>query len=278
MSAVADYEYEEEEEGGTYGPVLSGMDGQEWRAGLALGFLAMLPMLIAYELSDSGSRSTAEMVLLRVLSLFGDLERTLRWTVIALMAGVAVVTLARTPSRRRDLLPGVGAALGRVAIEGTVLALLLGPALVGLMYLLGVQPPGLADPDQVPAGARAAFVFGAAAWEELLFRVGAYSALYLIVRRTLHLFRARDAIATGMAELCGLLGSAVLFAGAHLAVFTAWLGPGGELYDGSVFTWRLLAGILLGLVFRWRGPGVAAWTHGLFNLALLLGAGPDVFL
>ena len=36
--------------------------------------------------------------------------------------------------------------------------------------------------------------------------------------------------------------------------------------------------ILLGLLFRWRGVGVTAWTHGLFNLALLLGAGPDVFL
>ena len=75
-----------------------------------------------------------------------------------------------------------------------------------------------------------------------------------------------------------MLGSATLFAAAHLAAYTAWLGPGGEPYDASVFTWRLLAGILLGLVFRWRGPGVAAWTHGLFNLALLLGAGPDVFL
>ena len=81
-----------------------------------------------------------------------------------------------------------------------------------------------------------------------------------------------------MAELWGLLGSSALFACAHLAAFTAWLGPGGESYNGSVFTWRLLAGILLGLVFRWRGPGVAAWAHGLFNLALLVGAGPDVFL
>lgn len=269
MSPEEEYEHEGEEYGER--DQVADVGSAEWRAGLALGFLAMLPMLIAYEFAGSEKRSTAEMLLLRVLSLSGDLERPLRWTVIAAAAAVAVVTLGRVHR-------GVGAALGRVAIEGTLLALLLGPALVGLLHLLGVEPPGLTDPDGVPARARAAFVFGAAAWEELLFRVGAYSALYLAGRRTLLLFGARDAIATGAGELCGVLGSALLFACAHLATFTAWLGPGGEPYDASVFTWRLLAGILLCLVFRWRGPGVAAWTHGLFNLALLLGAGPDVFL
>ena len=79
------------------------------------------------------------------------------------------------------------------------------------------------------------------------------------------------------AELVGLLGSSVAFAAFHLEVAVAWLGVGGEEFHPAVFTYRVLAGVLLGLLFRWRGPGTAAWAHGLFNLALLLGASPDVF-
>ena len=244
---------------------------KDWRSGLALGFLAMLPLLIAYELADSDNRSTAEMVLLRGFSLLGPLETSARWATIGL-AGVMAFVVAANGSRA--VLP----ALGRIAAEGAALALLLGPALIGLHALMGVTTPALGDPSQVPSADRAAFVFGAAAWEELLFRVAAYSALYLIGRRLLGLVGASDRIATGTGEVLGIIGSAVLFAGAHLAAYTAWLGPGGEHYDLSVFTWRLLAGILLALIFRWRGPGVAAWTHGLFNLAILLGVGPDVFL
>jgi CAAX prenyl protease-like protein len=256
---------EDDEEGAGEQPRL------EWQTGLALGFLAMLPLLVAYEFAAGGSRSTAELLLLRSFAMFGEGEDLARR---ALLAGLGITALVVALKGRREL----GPALARIAAEGALLALLLGPALVGLFYLLGVAPPALSDPDSVPEPARAAFVFGAAAWEELLFRVAAYSALYLIGRRVVALFGAGDRAATLSGEVLGLTGSALLFAGAHLAHFTGWLGTGGEPYDPSVFTWRLLAGILLALVFRWRGPGVAAWTHGLFNLALLLGAGPDVFL
>jgi hypothetical protein len=159
--------------------------------------------------------------------------------------------------------------------------LILGPVLIGLVHLLGdwVPPPDLGvEPRQAPEAARAAFVIGAGAYEELLFRVGAYSLLYMAGGALFRFLGAEGPVARWGAEVSGLLGSSFLFAAFHLEAFTAWLGPGGEAYDPSVFTWRLLAGILLGLIFRWRGVGVAAWTHGLFNLALLLGAGPDVFL
>ena len=258
------WEEEEDEELEELGP-------QAWRRGLALGFLAMLPQLMAYELSDSPLRSTAELLLLRALSVLGSWEDPLRRLLIAALALVALLHLVRAG---RPWLPGVG----RIAGEGIALALLLGPALVGLLHLFHLPPPPLADPESVPAAGRAAFVFGAAAWEELFFRVGLYSALYLLMRRLSLRLGAGGRLADGLGEGAGLVGSALLFAGAHLASWTAWLGPGGEPYDPSLFTWRLFAGILLGLVYRWRGPGVASWTHGSFNLALLLGAGPDVFL
>jgi len=252
----------------------TGFGGADWRADLALGFLLVLPMLVAYEFSAEDSSSTAEMLMLRLLSLFGELQRPARGLLLSLLALVSAIILVR---RQHGV--GVAAKLGRVMAEGAVLALVLGPVLVGLLHLVGVPPPNLQDPDEVPTAARAIFVFSAAAWEELLFRVAAFCALYLIGRRLLRFLRASDRVATAAGELAGVLGSAVLFAGAHFAQWTGWLlGPGGSPYDESLFTWLLFAGILLALIFRWRGLGVAAWTHGLFNVAILLGAGPDVFL
>ena len=120
---------------------------------------------------------------------------------------------------------------------------------------------------------------GAGAYEELVFRVGAYSALFTVASRvSVFLFGAAGPVARGVSEFVGLVGSALLFSAFHLALLVRWLGPGGEDFDPAIFTYRALAGILLGILFRWRGPGVSAWTHGLFNLALLLGAGPNVFL
>ena len=63
-----------------------------------------------------------------------------------------------------------------------------------------------------------------------------------------------------LGEVAGLLGSAALFSAFHLAVFVAWLGPGGEEFDLPIFTYRALAGMLLAILFRWRGPDVARWS------------------
>lgn len=248
------------------------------RRGVALGFLAMLPMLFVYEVAlvSTGTleRSTSELVLFRLFALFGrhaDLARRLA------LSATAVWALAYCLKRHWAL----GPALVRIVVEGVVGAIVIGPLLIGAIHLLGDSLPRLSlggDPSRPPALTQAAFVFGAGAYEELVFRVGLYSAAYWATLRVLDFFGAGAALARGAAELVGLLGSSLLFSAFHLTLFVAWLGPGGERFDAAVFTYRALAGILLGLLYRWRGPGVAAWTHGLFNLALLLGAGPDVFL
>lgn len=265
-----EYEYEEEYEYEDEDEAAEPRDSAPL-TGYAIGFLAMVPLLIAYEFTGPGYRSTAEILMLKVFAGLGDADRFARWAVVLVLAGSSFAYL-------RKLGTSIGPTLGRILFEGIALALLLGPALVGLMHLFGVQPPEIADPASPPAGSRAAFVFGAAAWEELLFRVIAYSALYLLVRRGTLLVGGSERAAGITGEAIALLGSAWLFAAAHLAIYTTWLGPGGEPFDRSVFVWRILAGVFLGLIYRWRGPGVAAWTHGSFNVALLVGAGPDVFL
>ena len=125
---------------------------------------------------------------------------------------------------------------------------------------------------------RTALVFGAGAYEEILFRVGAYSLLFLLARQSGTFFGLPPRGAALAAEGFALVTSSVLFAAFHLEGMLAWLGRGGEPFELARFLWRALAGLLLGVLFRWRGAGVAAWTHALFNVSLLLGAGPGVFL
>ena len=238
----------------------------------------MLPLLLAYEWSlragDSPARSSSELVFSLPLVVFGPAQAQARWLLIALAGAWALVHCLR---RDVALVPR----LLRVLVEGMAGALLLGPLLVAGMHLFEDQLPpfGLEGaPEKVPQFLTAAYVCGAAAYEELLFRVCVYSALYVLAQRVSEFLGLGRIVAMGAGELCGLVGSSALFAGWHLSALVSWLGRGGEEFDLAVFTWRLLAGILLGLAFRLRGPGVAAWMHALFNLALLIGAGPEVFL
>lgn len=260
--------------------------GHEWsvrghHTSLSLGWLAMVPLLVAYELSlgqtDPRLRNASELLLFRVLAPLGESGDPLRHAALVLVSAGALTLCFR---RRVALLPG----LFRVFVEGALGALLLGPALALFVHLLGVPLEG-GEVGALPVGvqsaphlARGAQLLGGAAYEELVFRVFAYALCYLVVRRSAAFLGILPAAAHGAAELVAVLGSAFLFAAFHLEAVTGWISAGGEAFSGPVFTWRVLAGILLALLFRWRGPGVAAWTHGLFNLALYLGAGPEAFL
>jgi hypothetical protein len=220
-----------------------------------------------------GRRNAAEALLGLVLIPFGDFQRGARWTLLG-----ALFVCAWAITRYRGTRARIGVA--RVFLEGLIAALFFGPLLVGLMSLAGdVWPPLDAswDPTLDPPGlARAALAMGGAVWEELAFRVGLYSLLFLLARRVLRWAAGGEGVSRWVAEAVALFGSAAAFAAFHFRELTDWLYPGGLAWDVASFTWMFLAGILLGALFRWRGPGVAAWCHALFNLALLIGIDPDV--
>jgi hypothetical protein len=238
----------------------------------------MLPLFIAYEWSvASGSpwRNAAERLASLPLGPLGGWARPARWL---LLAAAAVAGFAA--ARRRGW--PLGRAVLRVPLEGALAAVVLGPALLAAMALSG-QDPGALGLGSAPAGsfpdlARTAYFFGGAAWEELVFRVGAFSLAFLLLHRSIQALGLGPAPARWIAEGVSLVGSALLFASFHLADATRFLGVGGEAFDAALFAWRSAAGLLLGVLFRLRGPGVAAWAHGLYNAALLLGGGPAVFL
>lgn len=273
-----EYEEEEEEERAPRRPKKVAEGDDPLKRSLALGYLAMAPLFLAYEMalatSSGNRRNTSELVLFRIFALFGE------WADVARRSALVIgIVLALVYCLRKHF--ALGPRILRIVCEGALGAIVLGPLLVGLLRLFGDWLPAIelsGAPSQVPGLERAALVTGAGAYEELVFRVGAYSIMFLACRSLAGFFGAAGRAAHWVGEVGGLIGSAALFSAFHLALFVAWLGPGGESFEPAVFTYRFLAGILLGVLFRWRGPGVAGWTHGLFNLALLLGAGPDVFL
>jgi membrane protease YdiL (CAAX protease family) len=253
---------------------------EEHRPSLALGFLAIVPLIVAHEWGagalQRGIVNLAAVLLALPLAPLGARALEATWVVYGLLAGVSLVVLFRAEFA---LLPRLLRVLG----EGALGALVLGPLLVLLCWLLGLTGAGSAlrsgAPAHTPPLAWIGVLCGGAAFEEIVFRLGVLSIAYLAVRRGLLALGAAPRAASLAAEVLALLFSAVVFALSHLQFVVARLaGSGGEPFGTAVFTWRLLAGILLGILFRWRGMGVAAWAHALFNLALYIGAGPDVFL
>ncbi len=244
--------------------------------GLAVGFLAMVPLFCAYEaavLALGGERNAAEVLLTRPLEPLGDAVAWIRRVAFVAVALVAFAHLRRT--RRR-----IGAPVVRVGCEGLAAAMALGPVLLvaGALLPLGLSSLGLPSgpPATPPGAAHVALAFGAGAYEELVFRVGAFSLLFVLARESARFFGAPPRGAEWVAEAVALAGSSLAFAVFHLEGAVAWLGDGGEPFDATRFAWRTLAGALLAVLFRWRGLGVAAWAHALFNASLLLGAGPGV--
>ena len=242
---------------------------------LTVGFLGLAPLLFAYELvlrtDPQGARNTSELLVGLAFTPFGEASADVRTAVLA------VATLAAIVVALRRKVP-LGAAMARTVLEGVGGALALGPLLFGLsLALAAVFPTFEATWDssvvESPSLTRAGRLIGSAAWEELAFRVGVYSAVFLIVRGLVSLMRSSPSACTWAGEIAGLLGSSTLFAAVHLDSAVGWLGVGGEPFDAAVFLWRALAGLLLGLLFRWRGAGVAAWSHALFNLGIEVGIG-----
>lgn len=245
---------------------------------LAHGLLACLPLFLLYEagLAVTGAevgRNAAELLLGRALAVLGPWQDAARRILLLLVALVAAVRLRRAGE------PLVRDGLRQVA-EGLFAAIALGPLLVAAMAPFDVSlvelDPTLPRPHVELSLAGAARLVGGAVWEELLFRVAVYGALFLVVRRLVAFFGAPLGIAAASGEVAALVGSALVFAAFHLAAVSRPLGLGGEPFDAGAFLWRTLAGLSLAGLFRWRGLGVAAWAHGLFNFALALGSGPGV--
>lgn len=253
--------------------------GPHDQPGLALGFLISLPLFLAYELGLYGApqaleRNDCEALLASLLKPLEPHEAYGRWALLVCLGLWAWWYV------RRQEIEIVPYALRSLA-EGIAGAFLLGPILI---WMLSFFDPGLfagieqGSPEDAPGIWSALRLVGGAPWEELLFRVGIFGILYLLMARIAGFLGLGRSAALWTGDLFAMVGSSVAFAAFHLAAVQSLLGASGEAFEPGTFLWRLLAGLLLAGLYRWRGLGTAACAHGFFNLGLALGVGPGIFL
>jgi hypothetical protein len=100
---------------------------------------------------------------------------------------------------------------------------------------------------------------GAGIYEEVLFRLGLYGVLVMLLRLAL----LPKVVAMGLAAVLGALA----FAAAH------HLGPAGEPVTAPVFLFRTAAGLVFTFLFAARGLGVAVGAHAGYNILVGVSVG-----
>ncbi len=224
------------------------------------GVLAGLPLFLLYEtfviLVNEGRtehiRVGADVWIKNVLAFTG--QPTL-FVTAALLGAIGVYVAIR---ERRRHIPIRASWFGLLVAESMVYAVVLAlvvSTLVGAVFGLdlGLIPANSATPP----GRVTLFVLsiGAGLYEELVFRVALVGGLFLLLRRFVN--GSRKAYITA-----ALIG-AFVFSLVH------YMGPYGDPFLLSSFTFRFLFGLALNALFLVRGFGVAAWTHALYDVMVV---------
>ena len=166
---------------------------------------------------------------------------------ILVQVGLALAGLIFALYRlRREFFSRTVTALPAIA-ESIAYALMLGTVVLYLMdqaSLLSINGTGTSTIDRWVGSA------GAALHEELLFRLLLIPLLLAIGVRLL-------AMPQSVAVLFAIIGSSLLFAGAH-----HWAG---ETYTDYAFGYRTVAGGLFAVLQLTRGFAVAVWTHASYD-------------
>lgn len=232
------------------------------------GFLAALPLFVLYEggvLLANGAgnpvqvRVGADVWLKNLLASVG-VAGGLAVAGIVLLVGVGIVVAER--ARRPVLKPWYFAAIvGEALVYALVLAAVVGGA-VGAIFGRWLWPAALplAAMQGIPGGLgmQLALSIGAGLYEELVFRVLLVGGLAWGLRRAAQM-------QPGRALLVAAVVGALVFSAVH------HLGPYGEAFTLSAFTFRFLFGLALNGVFLVRGFAVAAWTHAVYDVLVVSG-------
>lgn len=230
----------------------------EWnRIGLArrdpaVSFLLLLPLALLHlsgrDKVDAGAFSIFEQ-LLQPLGGAG---------VWVLTLGLAGGVFWATNRVRRKRMPWMGGGL-LLALEGIGWGLVLGPVLSLLTSAVvqQMQPLSLSE-----LHGSLALASGAGLYEELLFRAGLMSALYVVLASFLTTFFPQEAARTFSFGIA-LVVSSLAFSLAHSVADPAAL-------EAGPFLFRAIAGGLLGLLFSWRGLAVVAYAHASYDAHFLL--------
>jgi membrane protease YdiL (CAAX protease family) len=218
--------------------------------------LFLMPLLILYELGTrwylSDPVGSTEQI--RAFSLMQQFFQMFGATARHLPAVAVIVLLLSWHIARNDpwtLYPRT--CLG-MAVESCAMAIPL--VVIGHAVMYYMQSIHLMASDST----RSLLILnvGAGIYEELVFRLIAFTALSFLLRDLLHLSKWTSAV--GM-----VLISALLFSGYHYL--------GNEQFELPSFAFRTVAGIYLGGMFLVRGFGITVGAHAAYDIFITLQSG-----
>ncbi len=218
------------------------------------GVLAGLPLFLLYEtfviLVNEGRtehiRVGADVWIKNVMATIG--QPGLLGTVIFLSA-IGVYVAIR---ERRQQIPLRASWFGLLVVESLFYAVVLALVVSTVVGAVFGMDQGGAPPGRITL---LVLSIGAGLYEELVFRVALVGGLFLVLRRFVNGSRK--------AYITAALVGAFVFSLVH------YMGPYGDPFLLSSFTFRFLFGLALNGIFLVRGFGVAAWTHALYDVMVV---------
>ena len=232
--------------------------------------LFALPLLIAYEAlaaaltgprSASQVRNGADVLLKEAFIAVAGRNGPLIF--IAAVVGIGIWFIARDIKRSgqgvRPLVFGgmVAESIALAAIFGVIIGTMT-VKLLGSLHVLAMTGAPTTQIAAMSWSTRLMLSLGAGLYEELLFRVLLVSAL-AAGSRIVFGFGTR-----GAGVFATIVG-ALIFSGFH------YIGPYGDPFRLTSFTFRAISGVAFSALYLTRGFGITAWTHSLYDAFLLLG-------
>lgn len=226
-------------------------------------FLFLVPLLAAYEYgvahfggSGPDVRNGADTWLRWALDRYGVSHL---WLVPAVVAIFFLLrSMAAWGSRPKDTV----ATLFGMAVESVVFAGILWGVSRNFKPILdqfGVELAVPAARFEAPAAAKLVTYVGAGIYEEVIFRLGLFTLLFVVFRTLL--------LPKPFAILAAAVIGSVLFAAAHHA------GENGEMFHPAVFLFRSLAGLFFTVLYVGRGFGVAVGAHAGYDVLVGVAVG-----
>lgn len=200
----------------------------------------LLPLMVLYELGNRllGEGIYAQSMMTWFFHQFGATGRSM--PALAVVSILLVWHIARRDEWKID--PGV---IGGMVLESVVLAIpLVG---IGLVLARHLTLLGLAE-----LGKLTLLSMGAGIYEELVFRLAAFTILTLILIDGLKMERRK-------ACLLMVVISAIVFSHYHY-----WGGT--EAFQWRSFIFRTVAGVYFGVVFLIRGFGITSGCHVAYDI------------
>ncbi len=179
---------------------------------------------------------------------FQLLEQSLPAYVGVTFAYAAAIALAVYVLRRRgkvrpaELLP----VLGESAVLAVVMVFLVGWA-TNQLFDWQAGPRAMGPVEKLVMSAGAGF------HEELVFRVGLFAGGTWLLAKLAK-------VAEWKAAVVAAVGSSLAFSAIH------YVGPFGDPFQLTSFTFRAIAGLYLAAVYRFRGFAVAVYTHAIYDV------------